>query len=114
MRIVYSFILVILLVFACNPRQKSSENIIPKDKIVQILTDVMIAESAITIEQGNDIDTKVMTKYYYSGVFKKHNITQKQFEESMHYYSKNDKNFNEIFSHVIDSLSKKQSVISRK
>ena len=94
----------LFFVYQCKT-DKHKIDIIPEQKMIQILTDVMIAEAAINFEQGQQKEIENYKNYYFSVVFNKYKITKKQFEENMEYYSKNNKNFNEMFLKVIANLN---------
>ena len=98
------FASLLFFVYQCKT-DKHKIDIIPEQKMIQILTDVMIAESAINFEQGKQNEIANYSNYYYSVVFEKYKITKKQFEYNMEYYSKNNKNFNEMFLKVIANLN---------
>jgi|GEM_PF-6365555 len=98
------FTFLLFYVYQCKT-DKHKIDIIPEQKMILILTDVMIAESAINFEQGQQKEIAAYTNYYYSVVFDKYKITKKQFEENMQFYSKNNKDFNEMFLKVIANLN---------
>ena len=87
------------------------ENIIPKDKMVELLVDVQLIEAAIKSDNTRKKDSKSYTIYYYSYLFKKYNTTKEDFIESLHYYQQNMNEFDQMFTEVIESLSKFQSEI---
>lgn len=112
----YFLIISAILFLSCiHQKEKNTNlNIIQKQEMIQILVDVELAESVITIEQIRNQNIDIYSSYYYNTVFKKYKITRKQFEESLKYYAKNGDDFNEMFTQVINILSRKQSEIMQK
>ena len=112
----YFLIISAILFLGCiHKKEKNANfNIIPKQEMIQILVDVELAESAIVIEQSRNKNIDIFSTYYYDSVFKKYKISRKQFEENLKYYAKKDDDFNEIFTQVINILSRKQSEVMQK
>lgn len=98
------FILVITLV-GCSDKPK---NLIPKNKMVNILIDARFISSATGINRtsmeayGANLDTYIYDKY---------GIDSLQFVESSNYYAENVKVYEEIFDKVIDSLEKLKTAL---
>lgn len=91
-------ILVILAVSACGEKlMKKPENLIPKEKMIEILSEMAIVNSAkstnITILRDNNIDP---TEY----VFKKFAIDSIRFVESDRYYASVPAEYEAIYTEV--------------
>ena len=112
----YFLFLSMILFFGCihKKEKNANSNIIPKQEMIQILVDVELAESAIAIHQNRNNNIDIYSNYYYNSIFKKYKISRKKFEESLKYYAKKGDDFNEIFTQVINILSRKQSEVMQK
>ena len=112
----YFLILLTFLLLSCNHKKEktAAPDIIPKQEMIQILVDVELAESAISMEQVKSKSIDLYSNYYYNAIFKKYKISQQQFEESLRYYLKKNDDFNEMFVQVINILSRKQSETMQK
>lgn len=85
------------------------DNLIEQDKLVLILTDVEIAESALRQNQNVGHEIGETKEAYYNAIFKKHEVSKEQFDSSMVYYRKNFEVMDEIYEEVITQLSLMQS-----
>lgn len=100
----FALTLVLSAVSACN-HQRAPENLLPEDVMVDVLYESYLFEgySAIT----TDYDYRQLaaeTKSYYDDLFKKHDITQEQYDASVDYYMRNRMLFEGIYNQVISRL----------
>ncbi|MCK5846996.1 MAG: DUF4296 domain-containing protein [Bacteroidales bacterium] len=102
---------IIFTLFSCTGydphNQEAPSDLIPQKEFTNILIDVRLTEVIIRQDvsenNGNDVDS--ITSYYYNFVFKKHNISQEEFQNSLYYYTNVPKIFDEINNAVVDSLN---------
>ncbi len=102
-----------LLFISCSKKEeKIPDNILSKNKMIQVLVDVHIAEATIQNKYLalND-STKNIAAGYYINAFDKNKITEQQFRESFLYYSHHLDLLNKIYEEVINELSKRKSHI---
>ncbi|GAA4804524.1 DUF4296 domain-containing protein [Litoribaculum gwangyangense] len=98
-----SYISIVLTLVACNRFNgpEKPDNLIPKEKMIDILIDDKLISSASTVNKmilknsGIDLDTYIFTKY---------NIDSLQFVLSNNYYAFHIKDYEEIYNKVEDSL----------
>jgi hypothetical protein len=83
-------------------------DLIAEKKMIDVLIDVHITESALSLKNFNRDSSLKLFAYYKSDIFKEHNITEKQFQESFDYYAKHSKQFDHMYEVVIDSLKVKE------
>lgn len=88
---------------------KKPDNLIKKETLSNILLDVYIIESAIYYKTQKGADVVLYTTAYYNALFKKHNITKKQFMQSMSYYIETDNKASNLFLNVINKLMAMQT-----
>ncbi len=110
MRYLSVLFLAIILV-SCQP--KRSEIIIPKkiltqEFMVDILTDMQLVEGTLIYKRSTGKNYRTLRDYYYSHIFKKYNITQGKFEESLNFYKQHLKLLNNIYTEVIRKLEQYQ------
>lgn len=104
---------ILLLATFCNkPTEEGSifnekKHLSPK-KMIAVLVDVQLAESAIRDKQNQGLPYDYYTNYYYTSIFKKHGITKEYLNESLLYYKDDLKTLEIIYSRVVDSLSRLQ------
>ncbi|MGL4597233.1 MAG: DUF4296 domain-containing protein [Bacteroidia bacterium] len=128
-------ILLVLLVLAisCHNDEKKvtlpdePENLIAKEKMVQVLTDVHLLEAALSNHtsknpsafpgvraNGNELEEEasvvtVAKKIPYYDIFKKHGVTRTQYENSINWYAAQPEVYNEMYADVITELSRRQT-----
>ena len=94
------FIIVILSVFlgACtsNTIIKKPKNLIPKEQMVDLLTDIFLANGGDNIKNIN-LERNVN---YFPLVFEKHQIDTIRFKESNYYYTSRIDDYDEILGNV--------------
>lgn len=106
-------ILIILLglFLSCESKKEIPSNILNRDQMVDILTDIQIIEATLDYTKTTKIESDQISKKYYDSLFSKYNITRQQFEESLYYYKNNVEELESIYSDVITKLNKIQSEI---
>ena len=109
----YSFLIIILFLSfsACNIEKKEKqdqvpEHIISPEQMDEVLVDIHIVEAALKYKRGIGEKYKLYSNQYFDHVFKKHNISKKQFEESLEYYYKHEKQLDDIYENVLEELQK--------
>jgi hypothetical protein len=119
-RYIILFSVIVFFISACSHSKDKPvsmdkpEGLIPQEKMIQILTDIHIAEALIVQVQGRGQDVNSATGHYYTTILKKHQITRTNFSQSIEYYSYNTKQISEIYTEVITNLSKIQAEETRK
>ncbi|WMI66367.1 DUF4296 domain-containing protein [Aestuariibaculum sp. YM273] len=110
-----TYFCIILIATSCGNLSgpKKPENLIPKDKMVEVLIDARLVGSVNGTNKRLLEDKGYDLKNY---VFEKHGIDSLQFAESNDYYTYHIKQYQEIFDKAIDSLEhlKNQLEIQKK
>lgn len=112
----YIFIGFILIVSGCKDNSKTDEpeNLISRDKMVQVLMDIHLIEASIKLNNKRKLNKEEYTFYYYQYLFEKYNITKEDFDNSLTYYQQNIERFDTIYIDVISELNRLQGEISKK
>jgi len=95
----FTYILILSLFFiACtsNTIIKKPKNLIPKDQMVDLLTDIFIADGGDNIKNTN-LQRNVN---YFPFVFEKYQIDTIRFRESNYYYTSRIDDYDEILGKV--------------
>ncbi|MGB1309376.1 MAG: DUF4296 domain-containing protein, partial [Oceanihabitans sp.] len=84
----FLFVVFISLVFSCKHTNtpEKPENLIPKDKMVNILIDMSLFNAAKGVNKKMVENNGIVLEEY---IYKKHNIDSLQFAESNTYYAYN-------------------------
>lgn len=112
MRIYKVYFILLLFLLSCNTAKKDVPNVLTREQMVDILTDIQIIEAKLTYEKKSAIKFEQLSKKYYKSVFSKYEITREEFEESLFYYEQDIEELDNIYSDVITNLNKLQSEIS--
>ena len=104
-------IVLVLISVACNKDKiDKPENLIPRDKMVDVLTDLAVYTAAEGVNKTKLREYGIKSD---SIVFVKHNIDSVQFKESNKYYSYNVANYQKMFDEVRARLKAKKSELSK-
>ena len=96
------YILILIILFSCNKEEiKKPQNFIEKDKMIDLILDMKIAEKARTIINKN----KKKNQKYMSLVFEKYKIDSTQFKENNDYYTEKLELYEEIYQEVQKRLN---------
>ncbi|MBL7927210.1 MAG: DUF4296 domain-containing protein [Bacteroidia bacterium] len=109
------YILVYLVVFitACShPKPIKPDAVWSDEKLISVLTDIEIADAALTQISITDSLRALKGNAYYNQVFKKHGVTANDFKTTMDWYAAHPRNLSEVYTTVLDSLSKMQSEVA--
>ena len=108
-------LILISFLFSCiqNSHEQYPSGILSKEKFTDLLKDCQLAESAINIKKLKQPNDNMYSRKLYKEVFKKHQITEDQFNANIDYYKDKPKELLQIYSDVVDSLSKIQSTMSQ-
>lgn len=114
MKKVTIYILSSLLLFltACwqeSPQGEKPPGLIEKENLKLLMIDLYIAESANNMRLLEK-DT-ALPKYpeLYQEILDKHNVTPKDYENSLKYYSEKPEEINAIYDDVLERITKKES-----
>ena len=98
-----------IFLLACGEEQKQvaiPDNILPKEKMSQIIADIHIAEAEANLRTLPDSSSKETISF--QKIFEKDSITKQQYEESLSFYIDNPELLNEVYEEVLNDLSKMQ------
>ena len=104
-RLIYIIIGVVILTVSCKPQVP--KGVIQPDKMEDVLVDYHLAKAMATQNYDPSVDRDYRQQLYIAAVFRKHGITQADFDSSMiYYYSRADK-LSKMYRRVSDRLDKK-------
>lgn len=94
MRFHWSVLILMFVLVGCKPSKPSG--VLSESKMVKILVDYHLAQG---MAEGNDNETE--SRYLYvQAVFRKHRITEEQFDKSMVYYCEHAEDLSKIYIQV--------------
>lgn len=116
MRVLFSILLLAFLSgCADDPRDSvnatpsAQSDIIPRDKFVEVMSDIQLIEAASKNKVFRNDDETLRLKEAYSEIFTKHGITQEQFTESHKWWWTHPNAMRSILLEVTEKLSQLES-----
>jgi hypothetical protein len=108
------FIFSLLSVSCSNSNKiKIPKDVICQDTMVDILTDIHVVKASQ--QMGIAIDTADTNKEaMFESIWKKHRITQKEYEKSMDFYTHNSGVLDSMYEKVLNNLSKEKAELLAK
>lgn len=107
----YLTISILLILFSCSPAREEDrvpDNIMGQEKMVNILTELHIAEAMARATPHLGDTNKQTVINYYNYIFKKNATTDSLFKISFAYYTKHPVLLDSVYSEVINRLSEKE------
>ncbi len=102
----------VIFLFGCDKPKPIPAYVLPQNRMKTVLVDLHIADGYLnTLAPGDSINFAAATRYNY--IFKKHKITNNQFQKSFRYYSTNPELFDQLYTKVQDSLKILQKNIQK-
>jgi TRAP-type C4-dicarboxylate transport system substrate-binding protein len=97
-----------------NVSIKKPENLILKNKFVDVMIDMYIAQ-AVPLEQGTDsIKSKITHNDLYFSVLKKHQLSDSIFIQSLIYYSSLPKEYEKMHEQIMNTMKEKETEFTPK
>lgn len=114
-KLLYIFIAITFI--ACGEK-KQEETAVPsevlsEEAMVDVLTDLQIQEAALTVSMVQDKRAVQDSSQMYS-VYRAHDITKQQFDESFRYYASKPEKLNAIYEQVVARLNQMQTEAMKK
>ncbi len=109
------FLLLALLFSGCYKvnklEVKKPAHLIPKDKMVDIITDMEIIHSVVVYNREHYPEYGSKEKSYYQALFNHYHVTKNQIRDNMEYYISQGNEMAKIYEKVMAKLAKKQAVL---
>ncbi|MDR0971176.1 MAG: DUF4296 domain-containing protein [Bacteroidales bacterium] len=100
-------LLITLIIFfsSCKKHKEENKGIIPQKEFVEVLTELKKAEGLAIFKRDSTIKQRnIRLREYSREILKKHNITLKDYQKSMKYYSEDEEKLNEIIEQVSNKI----------
>lgn len=105
-----ALLLVLLLALIVVGCKKTPENVIPEKEMGSLLKDVFMADAMIAADY-NKFSTNEKKQALYESVFKKHGVTQAEFDTSLVWYGRNLDIYMKVYDQVIDDLDAMSALV---
>ena len=94
-----------------QPKVDRPEQLLSEKEMIAVLTDIYVAESAISYHRMNKTLTDEISTRYYQQVFDNYQITHRILKENLRYYNATPEEMENIMEEVLANLSKLQSEV---
>ncbi|HDO06073.1 MAG TPA: DUF4296 domain-containing protein [Bacteroidetes bacterium] len=91
---------------------KKPVNLIPKDKMAGILTDMELIEGAVVYNRTHYPEYTDIEKSYYEVLFDHYHVTKSQIKASLNYYNSQGDEVAKIYDKVLSKLSEEQGILN--
>ncbi len=106
----------LFLIMACDdPVVEKPRDLISRDPMIDILVDIHLSEAVFQTKRFSSEELNKFSEadFYYS-ILKKHGIADSTFEKSLIYYSSKPKEFEKIYTRVINRLTEMEQELNDK
>ncbi len=103
----YFFLLLFMssALYACNDKNKRPQDILPKDKMREVLWDVMRTGEYLythVLYKDTAMDKAAQSQLWYEKIYQLHNISAGEFKKSYDWYKKHP----QLMQEILDSITK--------
>ncbi|HPT30800.1 MAG TPA: DUF4296 domain-containing protein [Prolixibacteraceae bacterium] len=113
----YCLLLLILMIFASCGEDigEKPANLLSRDQMVNVLTDIHLGDA---VYQTRSFSNEKLMKYsesdFYYSILKKYHLADSVFEKSLIYYSGKPKEYEKIYTRVINKLTEMEQEEKKK
>ena len=101
-----NLLILCFLFFSCVNNNDPNIEIIPKNKFIQILKDIHLAEADYEMNKSKgEIKAQENLSSSYHGIFSSYDVTNLLFDNTMSYYSNNPDQLEEIYYLTLQMIS---------
>ncbi len=103
-------VLILLLFVSCNSSNTtaSSKDKLPKEKMVEVLLDVHLAEASFTAIDRNKKDAESEMANEYALIFKKHDVKSEDFFSTYNYYIEHPALLDSVYGELVSRITTMQ------
>jgi len=95
-----------ILIFASGClRDPKPKDTLKKEKFIQVLTDIHIAEAMFQERKRIDLDS-LQSKSIYLSVLEKYNVTEEKMLATTLYYSRHPREYDKIYTEVVSRMGR--------
>jgi predicted small lipoprotein YifL len=106
-------ILPLILDSCAGSGRKSRLEIIPEDKMAELLIDTHLADAILFTDISLTDVKRERALYYYPSVLDKYGITKAQMDSSVAWYVRNPEAYARIYDKVVKDLEERQAALKK-
>lgn len=109
-KILINIFVLTALLFSCNEvPSHPPEDVLTKEKIVMVMTDIHLLEAYLSTNSLTDNAPLNMSSAAIDSIYKKHSITKSEYNKSIEYYSQHPAEMKEVYDKVLIELTRIQT-----
>ena len=111
-----SLFLSLITLVSCNTveTEERESQLIPRDSMIMLMVDIHITDAVLIQAVNHRKIQPNQVPFYYTDLLKKHNVSKRRFESSLHYYSDDLEVFNKIYDEIMAELNNRQAALKTK
>ena len=110
-----TYLLIMILIFAgCGQKNNETTELLPKEKMIQVLKDMHIAEADAYLKKYKKDTLQIVLDKQYLFILKRHEVSVQEFNKSFDYLLQNKNELDDVYEKVIDELSKLEGEVAKK
>ncbi len=103
-----------LFLISCQGEKKETKPayVIDQDKMVSIMVDMHIVETASNLKVFNPDSAQQMYQNDFASIYLTHEVTKAKFDSSLAYYATQTDEMNVIYDRILEELSQLESEVN--
>lgn len=98
-------VLALMTIVGCaEPQQKKPDYLIDDDKMVELMVDMHLVETAQNLKLLGVDTTNRKYQQYFNAIFESHGVSKADYDSSLLFYSTETEQMNEIYDKVLETL----------
>jgi len=103
------FLTVLVIVSACTANEAPPKDLIAKDKMILLLTEIHLLEAKINQSRVRPKDcTQYVYDHFEGLIFEDFEVTEDQYKRALSYYLNNPNEMEKIYGPVVDTLLQRE------
>ena len=110
-----NFLILFCLLFACvEPKENIHQDILSENEFAVVLKDIHLAEANFELQKNKGLEkAKNELSNSYTSIYKKHNVSEEKFKETLNFYAQNSEMLEKIYTDVLEQLTKDRSALDQ-
>ena len=107
-------ILFCLLLACAEQKENITKDVLSEHEFVVVLEDIHLAEAHFELHKTKGMEkAKNELVNSYTSIYKKHNISEEKFKETLNFYAQNPEKLEKIYANVLEQLTKERSTLDQ-
>ena len=110
-----NFLILLCLLLACTEQKENiPQDILLEKEFVVVLKDIHLAEANFELQKNKGLENaKNELSNLYTSIYKKHNVSEEKFKETLNFYAQNPEKLEGIYADVLEQLTNERSTLDQ-